>query len=114
MNTNKLDIDAVLDVLADLLADKLTERIASRQNATSRYYDTANNPLGKRRFLEAARRGEFPSFKRGKRVLALRTDVEAWIAAGARNTPVNDAAKLSDEQLLATAGVRLLRPARVR
>jgi hypothetical protein len=114
MNAQKLDFDAVLDVLADLLADKLTERIASRQAAASPYYDTEHNPLGKRRFLEAARRGDFPSFKRGRRVLALRTDVDAWIAKGARSKPANNNETLSDEQLLATAGVRLLRPARVR
>ena len=78
------------------------------------YYDQNNNPLGKRRFLEAARRGAFPSTKQGKLVLAARPDVDSWIASGRRPKGTASAASgssntLSDvdlDKLLASGGVR--------
>ena len=52
--------------------------------AKPEYCDQNNNPLGKRRFLEAARRGAFPSFKSGKLVLARRDDVDRWLVSRTR------------------------------
>lgn len=90
-----LDTNAVLGALAELLAPKVAELLAARAPEAPAYYSQANSPLGKRRYLEAARAGCFVSSKRGKLVLALRADVDAWIAAGARvpkpeTPPAND------------------------
>lgn len=86
--------DALLGALAELLAPKVAELLAARAPETPAYYSQANSPLGKRQYLEAARAGCFLSSKRGKLVLALRADVDAWIAAGARapreEKPAND------------------------
>lgn len=65
--------------------------------ATSEFYSQHDSPLGKRRFLEAARAGAFPSSKRGKLVLAKRADVDAWIAAAERDVkPANDSRRPAD------------------
>lgn len=101
------DVEAALDLFVDMVADRVAERLHAIP--TNEYYDQRSNPLGRRRFLEAARRGAFPSTKRGKLVLARRADVDAWIAAGhrapvERTKPSED---LSDEELLAASGVVL-------
>jgi hypothetical protein len=63
------------------VARVLAERDTKPENV---FYSQHDSPLGKRRFLDAARRGAFPSSKRGKLILAMRTDVDAWIRAGER------------------------------
>jgi len=58
----------------------------------SLYYSSTNNPLGRRRFLECARNGDFPTFsvdKRGK-LLALRSDVDGWIQSQRREVNTGD------------------------
>ncbi len=99
--------DAVLDLLVDMVAERVVARLAV--STTNDFYDQRTSPLGRRRFLEAARRGEFPSTKRGKLVLARRADVDAWIAMGRRAPPeVPEASdELSDEDLLVASGVVL-------
>lgn len=107
-SSGRIDLEAVLDALA--------ERVATRLGAASppqpRYYDAKNNPLGRRAFLDAARRGAFPSFKIGKKVLAEASAVEAWIAAHQRVIETHPEPAPMDETdvLLARAG---LRPTRV-
>jgi hypothetical protein len=46
-----------------------------------RYYDATNAPMGKTAFLRLAAQRAFPSFKVGKRVRALASDVHAYIEA---------------------------------
>lgn len=70
-------------------ADEIVERTARRvvellQAAGSvpnpKHADANNNPLGSARaFLDAHRRGDFPTFKRGREIVALWTDVERYI-----------------------------------
>lgn len=100
-------VNAVLDLFVDMVADRVAARLGAAP--ANDYYDQRSNPLGKRRFLDAARRGAFPSTKRGKLVLARRTDVDAWIAAGHRAPVVHTkpSEDLSDEALLAASGVVL-------
>ena len=110
------EMGELLDGLVDALADRIAERIQARLGQRPRYYDAADNPLGsKRSFLDAARRGEFPSFRRGKRVLARREDVDAWLEAGERRSPVRTGGAEApreltqrdrDLQLLRQAGLR--------
>lgn len=68
-----------LEAAVDL--DDLAERVAELLGGRREYYDQATSPLGRRRHLEAARRGAFPSYKEGNRVLAKRADVDAYIRA---------------------------------
>jgi hypothetical protein len=108
-------VDAVLDLLADLVAERVIARLGEVPQGGHEYYDQRLNPLGKRRFLEAARRGAFPSTKQGKLVLARRTDVDAWIASGKRDARVSTASTaegdaLSDEDLMAASGIVLTPP----
>lgn len=75
--------------LPDDQAAELVERTARRvvellradvPAPAPRYADAKDNPLGSARaFADAARRGDFPTFRRSRRVTALWTDVEAWI-----------------------------------
>lgn len=71
------------------------------------YYNQNNNPLGKRRFLEAARRGDFPSSKDGKLVLARRDDVDRWLASRTRPSANREKEDRGDDvdALLAGAGI---------
>lgn len=99
--------DAVLDLIVEMVAERVVARLGS--TPTNEYYDQRTSPLGRRRFLEAARRGAFPSTKQGKLVLARRADVDRWIAT-ARRAPVEvpeSDDELSDEGLFAASGVVL-------
>ncbi len=44
-----------------------------------KFYNQHDAPCGENAFLKAARRGEFRTFRPGKRLIALRADVDAWI-----------------------------------
>lgn len=104
--------ERLLDVLLDDLAERLADRLAQRQasGAAPRYADAKTNPLGSARaFLDAARRDAFPSFRRGRNVVALWTDVQGYIESRRRlprerkpADPTED-----DRALLEAAGVRL-------
>ena len=70
-------LQALIEVLADRLAEKVTERL---QVTTPRYATGRDNPIGSARaFLDAARRGDFPTFRRGRCVAALWADVERYV-----------------------------------
>jgi len=130
MTARPLDL-AALEPLLDIIAAKVAARIVAHQGASAApppaHYHQDDAPVSKRVFLAAARAGAFPSSKRGKRVFALRADVDAWVAAGKRvprastpapaenaavHPPSPPAIDTSDEALLAQAGVRLTRGAR--
>ena len=50
-----------------------------QKNDGPRYYDAKNAPMGKTAFLRLAAQGAFPSFKVGKRIRALASDVHAYM-----------------------------------
>jgi hypothetical protein len=114
MNHGPPPLKHLFEALADLVADKLAERLAARALDAAPFYDADTAPVKRRQFLEAARRGDFPSFKRGKRVLARREDVDRWIESGARARPDPAPARdeASDEDLLARSGLLLLTASR--
>jgi len=98
------DLDKLIDEVVQRIVDRL-----SKQTSTTTYYTSEDNPLGsKRAFLDAAARGAFPSFKAGRRVLAKREDVHAWIESRKRTRAANDTDDTSDEALLMRAGVKLV------
>lgn len=99
-------------LLADF-AQRVAAELALLMGAPPARYATAkDNPFGAARpFLDAARRGDFESFKRGRNVAARWEDVEKYVES--RKRPARHAAPggLEDDRaLLAAHGVRLRRP----
>jgi len=103
----------LLDALLDDLADRLAERLAARAGASSPSYASAkHNPIGSARaFLDAARRGDFATFRRGREVVARWADVEAWLEGRKRPNRVPPAVPANDDRaLLEASGVRFRAP----
>ena len=98
-------VEALINALADAVAARLAERAANDVGAA--YYSSEDAPCGPRAFLRGARDGGFPSFKRGRRVLARRAAVEAWIEAQPRAVRPSPPPQDDDAALLAAAGIRL-------
>lgn len=74
----ELPVGVLLDALADRLAERLVARAAIPQHPE--HAGAKHNPLGTARaFLDAGRRGDFPTFKRGREVVARWVDVLAYI-----------------------------------
>lgn len=74
------DLDSLLDLLADRIAERVAARIAP--DPSTRWARARDNPLGSARaFLDAGRRGDFETFKRGREVVARWGDVEGYISA---------------------------------
>lgn len=101
----------LFETLLDELAERLAERLAARQGPqTPRFADAETNPYGSARaFQDAARRGEFPSFIRNRRVTALWSDAEqAVMQKRRRRRPARPEPGIdSDRAELAAAGVPL-------
>ena len=74
-------LPADVDDLVERVARRVVELLrADAPAVTPRYADARDNPLGSpRAFADAARRGDFPTFRRSRRVTALWCDVAAWI-----------------------------------
>lgn len=84
-------------------ADELVAAIEGHQTA-GEWVDQYNSPLGKRRHLEAARRGELGDCsKDGRRVLATRGAIEAYMQA--RVIPRTPAQKDNEDDVMAELGV---------
>jgi len=99
--------DQWLNVLIDVLAERLAEKMAARMVASTPRYATAReNPMGSSRaFLDAARRGDFPTFRRGRCVAALWADVEGYVES--RKCPVKSDPCEQERAMLLRKGVVL-------
>jgi hypothetical protein len=75
-------IGVTLDALIDSLVERIAVRIADklRGGQLSGYVDQANSPLGRRNHIKAVRTGALPGVRIGRRYLAIREDVERYIA----------------------------------
>ncbi len=71
------DLLSVLEPLADLLAEKVAQRLA--KPAADDYVDARGSGLGVRTFRLAAKAGELPVYRVGKRWVAKRSDVQAYV-----------------------------------
>lgn len=94
------------------LADLVAERINGKGNDDSGYYTTHDNPLGSgRAFRDAARRGDFPSFKIGREIAAKKSDVRAWLESRTRLPSLRKArpAPSSNVEMLDEFGLRASR-----
>jgi hypothetical protein len=99
-----LDLDVVVRVLAEAVADRVAARL---NDAAVGYVDQSTSPLPKRVYLEAARRGDFPTARVGKRVIATRADFDAWLVARRRTRASRaDCGGMAElDRLLAAGGV---------
>jgi hypothetical protein len=80
------------DDLVEMIARRVVELLRSDAPAAPKYADALHNPLGSpRAFADAARRGDFTTFRRSRRVTAYWCDVERWIESrpSRRRTPVD-------------------------
>lgn len=94
--------------LLDAFAERVAQRLASAASPRNAFYDAKVNPMkSARAFLNAARRGAFPSYRVGRKVLALASDVDGWILRRTRTIRKASAVETSDRDLLEGAGVRL-------
>lgn len=80
--------------LAAIEAGEAGAQPAPVSSAGAMYATAEHNPLGTARgFLNAHRRGAFPTFKQGRTIAARWSDVEAWMTDPARRAkaqPAND------------------------
>lgn len=70
-------VDRLLAELADLVAERLADRIAAPR--ASEFVDQSTCGFDARTYVRAARAGEFPASKVGRRWIAKRADVGAWL-----------------------------------
>jgi hypothetical protein len=78
---------------------------ANDSSAAPPYYDATTSPTGPRAFRRAAQRGAFPTYRVGRKLVARREDVHAWIEAQPRRPkrrPGDD-----DRAFLEASGLRL-------
>lgn len=71
-------LSSLFDALADRIADRVVDKL--RAGDYPEYYDQQNSPLGPRRHIKAIKSGLLAGIRIGRRHLALRKDVEAFIA----------------------------------
>jgi hypothetical protein len=83
--TNPTGSDVLIEIIvrkaAELAAEIIVARLRHEPGLGAPLYATAqHNPLGsKRAFLNAARAKKFTTFKRGRNVAAMWSDVDAWM-----------------------------------
>jgi hypothetical protein len=103
----------VSNAFATIARFLLTElRAAARepqQDDAGGYYDSKSSPTGGKTFLRAAKSGAFPSYRIGRRVLARKVDVDAWIQSRKRAPRIREQADphAEDRAILAKAGLCL-------
>ena len=71
-------LEELLAHLADLVAEQVIDKL--RAADLDDYVDQASSPLGRRRHINAIRFGELRGAQIGRRYLATKADVEAFIS----------------------------------
>lgn len=84
MSEPALSLDALIArAVSEAVRDASAKAVAEATTAAL-YYDQDTAPVARSCYLRAARAGAFANSRVGNRVLAKRTDVDAWIASKAR------------------------------
>lgn len=100
----------LIRALASELARELSKHMAANSHADE-LCDRKSAPISKRAWdVNAGKPGGFPAFRDGRRVIAKRADVIAWLERERRVRPTvaADAEPLdADERALQAAGIRL-------
>ncbi|WP_437611168.1 hypothetical protein WMF20_05010 [Sorangium sp. So ce834] len=76
-------VDVLLLYLINLVHDAANENAA--RDTSAAFYDAKTSPTGQTTFRRAAAAGAFPSFKVGRKLMARKADVDAWIVTQARS-----------------------------
>lgn len=106
------EIHAFLAPLVALIGDYVVRELRATEptNSGARYYNAKTAPIPKKAFLAGARRGDFPSFVKGRRVYALREDVHRFIESSPRPVrspkPVGDNDDDEIDRLLDSANLK--------
>ena len=79
------DTLGIFAALADAIADRVVDRLRSGDFAD--YVDQASSPLGRRRHIVAIRTGALRGKQLGRRYLASRADVDAFMATDRAKAP---------------------------
>ncbi|WP_438032208.1 hypothetical protein [Sorangium sp. So ce204] len=102
-------VDVLLLYLINLVLDAANENAA--RDTGAEYYDAKSCPMAPTTFRRAAAAGAFPSFKIGRKLMARRADVDAWIATQAR-TPKPKEQTADDVDAAFFASLQPKRPSR--
>jgi hypothetical protein len=80
------ELSKAFAIIARYLLDSFRE--VANENAAGdtspAYYNARTSPTGPTTFRRAAAAGAFPSFRVGRKLMARKADVDAWIATQAR------------------------------
>jgi hypothetical protein len=77
---------------ADKLAEEIAEAVVARLRAAlptttaPEYVDQGTCGFDARTFMRAARAGEFPAAKKGRRWIARKADIDAWLLSSGKVT----------------------------
>jgi len=112
-NTSAELVDFIARRAAELAAEIIVTRLRQEPGIGSPRYATADsNPLNSRRaFLNAHRAKSFPTFKQGRNVAALWSDVEAWMRQRPEPRQTGEEGMSLDEALSAAAAPKRMRRA---
>lgn len=81
--------------------------LIEEHTGSTRWVDQNDSPLGKRRHLEAVRRGDLQAFKEGRRVLVREDDIDDYLR---RKTVEPSYSGETVEDVLRDVGLRTSRP----
>ena len=98
-------VQAIVDYVAQRVSERLAELVVKQSSsAGDSIFDQESIPYGvsRRKYLELARKGAFPTMKEGRRVLCRRADFDAWFSA---QRPV-ESAETAQPRTLAPAARR--------
>lgn len=107
------ELSKAFATIARYLIDSMRE--VANQNAVrdtgAEFYDAKSCPMAPTTFRRAAAAGAFPSFKIGRKLIARKADVDAWIATQAR-TPKSKEQSADDVDAVFFASLQPRRPRR--
>jgi cell division septation protein DedD len=82
-----------MSALVERIAQSVAQRVVDHLRATDfpGYVDQSTSPLGRRRHIAAVRASRLPGIRVGRRYLARREDVDAYVASSpAAEQPARD------------------------
>lgn len=99
----------LLQAFADLIAERAARRTVDllRAGADSQHYDQHDSPLGNRRHCRLIREGKIPGAKVGRRYIARKCDVDAYIHGDEQPEPQPE--DDVDDALAAELGLRVVK-----
>lgn len=97
----KAEVVAALRTIVEVAANAEQQQAPT---SISTYYDQHTAPCGANAYKSAAKAGAFRTWRVGKRLLARRTDVDAWIESPSHEVTPGTAQPADDVDVLLAAG----------